>query len=105
VTAPLDAKHAPGPRLTVIHSEGRAIIDKDRFIIGRGKQSSDLAIKDPNISRQHALVELVGGRFYIVDMGSTNGILLAGERVARREIQEGDRFKIGDHEIVFSYRT
>ena len=49
-------------------------VTKDRFIIGRGKQSSDLTIKDPNVSRQHAMIEFLNGQYYIVDMGSTNGV-------------------------------
>ena len=93
------------PPLVLIHAAGRMLVDKDRFVIGRGKQSSDFAIKDPNISRQHAIVEFVGGHYYMVDMGSTNGVVFAGERVARKHIQEGDRFMVGEHEIVFSYRT
>ena len=49
-------------------------ITKDRFVIGRGKQTSDLTIKDPNVSRQHAMIEFVGGQYFIIDLGSTNGV-------------------------------
>ena len=36
-------------------------VTKDRFVIGRGKQSSDLTLKDPNVSRQHAMIEFQNG--------------------------------------------
>lgn len=75
---------------------------KDRFIIGRGKTTSDLTIRDPNVSRQHALVEFSGGNFYMVDMGSTNGIEFSGQRVQRKAIQNGDVFRICDHELFCS---
>jgi neural Wiskott-Aldrich syndrome protein len=78
------------------------LVSKDRFIIGRGKTSSDLTIRDPNVSRQHALVEFSGGNYYMVDMGSTNGIEFSGQRVHRKAIQNGDVFKICDHEIFCS---
>ena len=71
---------------------------------GRGKQSSDLTIKDPNVSRQHAMVEYLNGQYYMVDMGSTNGVEYNGQRIARKAIAEGDLFRICDHEIRFSYR-
>lgn len=77
---------------------------KDRFVIGRGKQSSDLTIKDPNVSRQHAMVEFLNGQYYMVDMGSTNGVEFGGQRITRRSISEGDVYRICDHEIRFTYR-
>ena len=65
-------------------------VKKDRFIIGRGKQSSDLTIKDPNVSRQHAMIEFLNGQYYMVDMGSTNGVEYNGQRIPRKAIAEGD---------------
>ena len=86
-----------------LHFEGNAYpVNKDRFIIGRGKANSDLTIRDPNISRQHALVEFAAGTYYIVDMGSTNGIEFRGQRVQRKAIQNGDVFRICDHEVFCS---
>jgi pSer/pThr/pTyr-binding forkhead associated (FHA) protein len=80
------------------------LINKDRFIIGRGKQTSDLTIKDPNVSRQHAMVEFLNGQYYIVDMGSTNGVEYKGQRVQRKAIHEGDTFRVCDHELRFFYQ-
>jgi neural Wiskott-Aldrich syndrome protein len=77
---------------------------KDRFVIGRGKQSSDLTIKDPNVSRQHAMVEFLNGQYYMVDMGSTNGVEFNGQRITRRSISEGDVYRICDHEVRFTYK-
>ncbi len=93
---------APG-QLSIYYSGERFSVNKDRFIIGRGKQSSDLTIKDPNVSRQHAMVEFLNGQYYIVDMGSTNGVEYAGQRVQRKVINEGDVFKVCDHELRFSF--
>jgi pSer/pThr/pTyr-binding forkhead associated (FHA) protein len=93
------------PMLVISCGAAKAVVSKDRFIIGRGKTTSDFVIKDPNMSRQHAMVEFVDGRFFIVDMGSTNGILFEGQRVTRKPIHDGDRFRIGDHEFTFSYRA
>jgi pSer/pThr/pTyr-binding forkhead associated (FHA) protein len=89
--------------LSVIYNGERLAVNKDRFVIGRGKQSSDLTIKDPNVSRQHAMVEFLNGQYYMVDMGSTNGVEYQGQRVSRRAISEGDVFRICDHEVRFTY--
>ncbi len=91
-------------QLNIIYQGQRYPVTKDRFIVGRGKQSSDMTIKDPNVSRQHAMVEFLNGQYYMVDMGSTNGVEYNGQRIARKAIAEGDLFRICDHEIRFSYR-
>ena len=79
--------------------------DKDQFIIGRGSKTSDLAIKDGNISRKHAAVIRRNGTFYIKDLGSTNGIDYKGMRIDNKRIDEGDVFHLCDYELRFTYRA
>ena len=90
--------------LNVIYQGEKHGITKDRFVIGRGKQSSDLTLKDPNVSRQHAMIEYQNGVYFMVDMGSTNGVEYNGQRIARKQIAEGDVFRICDHDLRFTYR-
>src|SRR5262245_19102580 len=92
------------PQLAAFYAGAPVLVTKARLIIRRRKQSSDLTIKDPNVSRQHAMVEFLGGQYYMVDMGSTNGVEYNGQRIARKAIVEGDAFRICDHEVRFSYR-
>ncbi|MDP9003112.1 MAG: FHA domain-containing protein [Myxococcota bacterium] len=98
------APAAQATMLTLVYQGERFPITKDRFVIGRGKQSSDLTLKDPNVSRQHAMIEFQNGVYFMVDMGSTNGVEYNGQRVARKQITEGDVFRICDHDLAFSYR-
>jgi hypothetical protein len=88
-------------RLSVVIEGVSYEVTKDRFVVGRGGRSSDLAIDDPVVSRQHALIEHAGDTYWMVDMGSMNGIEYQGQRVARQQIAHGDRFRIGDHELEF----
>ena len=97
------ASHGVG-QLSVVYQGEKMAISKDRFVIGRGKQSSDLTLKDPNVSRQHAMIEFQNGVYFMVDMGSTNGVEYNGQRIARKQIAEGDTFKICDHDLRFTYR-
>jgi len=93
-----------GAPLSIIYQGEKHGITKDRFVIGRGKQSSDLTLKDPNVSRQHAMIEYQNGVYFMVDMGSTNGVEYNGQRIARKQIAEGDVFRICDHDLRFTYR-
>jgi hypothetical protein len=68
------------------------------FVIGRGSDA-DLRINDPGVSRRHAVVgvaETPGGlEITIEDMGSTNGIIVNGAKVAQATLGEGSRIEIG----------
>ena len=98
------APSQPSGTLSITYQGEVFQVTKDRFIIGRGKQSSDLTLKDPNVSRQHAMIEFQNGVYFMVDMGSTNGVEYNGQRIARKQIAEGDAFRICDHEVRFTYR-
>jgi hypothetical protein len=93
-----------GPTLFLVFNSQRIPIEKDQFIIGRGSKTSDLAIKDGNISRKHAAVIRRNGTYYIKDLGSTNGIDYKGMRIDNKRIDEGDVFHLCDYELRFTYR-
>jgi pSer/pThr/pTyr-binding forkhead associated (FHA) protein len=98
------ASSAAGPTLFLLYNGQKYPVTKDQFIIGRGSKTSDLAIKDGNISRKHAAVIRRNGTFYIKDLGSTNGIDYKGMRIDNKRIDEGDIFHLCDYELRFSYR-
>lgn len=91
------------PTLFVIYNSQRIPVVKDEFIIGRGSKSSDLTIKDGNISRRHAAIVFENGAYYLKDLGSTNGIEFQGRRIGGKRIDEGDVFSICDYELRFTY--
>ena len=90
--------------LYIIFNNQRIPVRKEQFIIGRGLKTSDLAIKDTNISRRHAAVLFHNGAYYIKDLNSTNGIEYNGMRIDSKRIEEGDSFKICDYEFRFTYQ-
>ena len=78
------------------HAEGMEYpIIKSFTTIGRDK-TSDIAIQDPLVSRQHVGVQFADGDFSIKDLGSTNGTLLNGKMILESRIRNRDRFQIGD---------
>ncbi len=85
--------------LTLTYQGRPHTVDKDRYMLGRSKSGADLRLDDANVSRQHAMIEHVGGAFYVVDLGSTNGVFVSGERVARRALRDGDLIEITTHQI------
>lgn len=93
------------PPLYLIFQGQKYRIDKEKFIIGRGSQITDLTIRDGNISRKHAAVIFRSGKYFIKDLDSTNGIDFQGSRIDSKKIEEGDVFHICDYELRFTYRA
>jgi CRP-like cAMP-binding protein len=62
--------------------------------IGRSSKS-EITLADQAVSRAHARLRFQENSWVIEDLGSSNGIIFAGERVAKRALQSGDVFQIG----------
>ena len=103
-SVPAQTEAAVAMPLYLVFGNQRYVIDKDQFIIGRGTKSSDLPIRDGNISRKHAVVIRRNGEYYIKDLGSTNGIEYKGERIEGKKIEEGDAFSICDYQLKFTFK-
>src|SRR3954467_5188893 len=71
-------------------------------IIKVGKlSSSHLRIDDEAVSRMHAVIEIAGpGEIYIIDLGSTKGTLVNGQKVNKCKVQSGDTIILGNTKIV-----
>ena len=92
------------PTLFVIFNGQKIPVTKDEWIIGRGKKSADLAIRDGNISRRHAAIVFQNGAYYLKDLGSTNGLEYQGQRVDTKRVEEGDMVRVCDYELRFTYQ-
>ena len=79
----------------------RRVLDRPRAVLGRS-QDADVQIEDPNVSRRHAEIVRDGATFWIVDLGSTNGIEIDGRRVQRAQLEDGTAFTIGETTVTFS---
>lgn len=91
---PLPPPRPPPLRLALRVDGARTLIDRDAFVLGRSADAN-LVLRDPGVSRQHALIERVGAAYVIVDMASTNGVVVNGTRVARAVLHPGDIIRVG----------
>jgi hypothetical protein len=82
-------------------NDTRYEIDKRRTVIGRSKEC-DIHIVDPNISRRHAELRQEGTAYWLVDLDSTNGIIVNGRRLKRAKLESGDKVTLGSTELVFA---
>ncbi len=67
--------------------------------VGRSKEN-DIFVVDPSVSRNHAVLDVRGGKLVVRDAGSTNGTFVNGERVQLRTLQDGDVVAFGKAQFV-----
>jgi hypothetical protein len=68
-------------------------IDKPRVVIGRS--DADIPLSDSEISRSHAAVEIEDDSVTLVDLGSTNGTFVGGNRIDSSELENYGEFEVG----------
>ena len=66
-----------------------------------GRSDADVNIDDPEASRQHASVEIVGETAILRDLGSTNGTFVELDRIEQQALNNQMEFRIGSHVIMF----
>jgi hypothetical protein len=73
-------------------------------VIKVGKlSSSHLRLDDESVSRMHAVIEVTGpGDISIIDLGSTKGTFVNGQKVNKAKLQSGDQILVGDTRIEVS---
>ena len=71
------------------------VVNQAEFLIGRGADC-DLRLRDHEISRHHCIIRVVGGEATLVDLGSSNGTYLNGQRVrSQAPLHSGDELRLG----------
>lgn len=60
-----------------------------------GRSQADIVLNDSKVSASHARIIEEGGQLYILDNGSTNGVKVAGQRVARQLLAPGVVVQVG----------
>ena len=70
---------------------GVKIFPLEKTVINIGRQSdNDLVINDPRVSRVHAQLRAVRGKYVISDLGSTDGTRVNGQRITQRALHSKD---------------
>jgi pSer/pThr/pTyr-binding forkhead associated (FHA) protein len=69
-------------------------VDRDWVVIGRGR-GADIVIAEPTMSRAHAAIGFDGERFFVQDLGSTNGTRVNGSPEQKSPLKDGDDLQLG----------
>jgi pSer/pThr/pTyr-binding forkhead associated (FHA) protein len=94
--------------LTIQDHNGQVInqvsFEQGSYVIGR-LESCEVVLNSTSVSRRHARIFVHGGRCYVEDMGSANGVIVDGQKVVgRRDLGTASQIRIGDFYIFLEFQ-
>ena len=70
------------------------LVSETPVVVGRSTKA-DIILAEDSVSRRHARLFVSGGCLFVEDLGSSNGVLVNGERVAQQALSRNDVVQIG----------
>jgi type II secretory pathway predicted ATPase ExeA len=101
----VESNDAPAPRAKlVITMQGlpdrEITLEGDRILVGRGEEA-DVSIDSVFVSRYHALIVHDHGQDLLLDLGSTNGLVVNSRRILRRALRHRDLIQVGPARVMY----
>ncbi|GAB3283242.1 hypothetical protein GCM10027449_26060 [Sinomonas notoginsengisoli] len=100
---------APPPLCLVVHTgpaAGTVIpLRRGPLRIGRAPDvtTPHAALADPDLSREHAEIEVTDSGIVLRDLGSANGVWAGGRRIERAEMSTGQEFRFGSSTCALTF--
>jgi pSer/pThr/pTyr-binding forkhead associated (FHA) protein len=82
--------------------EGVKVFPLTTAVINIGRRlDNQLIIDDPRVSRNHAQLRSIKGRFVVFDLNSTGGTFVNGQRTSQSVLYPGDVISLSGVSLIF----
>ena len=99
---PMDARSETMPENAFLIIEGVKLFPLKMPVINIGRRlDNQLVIDDPRISRSHAQLRAIKGRYVVFDLNSTGGTFVNGQRTSQTVLYPGDVISLAGVPLVF----
>jgi len=92
--------NSPNNSFLILHGSEIISIDQSVTNIGR-RLDNHVVIDDPRISRNHAQIREIKGRFVVFDLNSTGGTYVNGDRINQSVLYPGDVISLAGITLIF----
>ena len=76
-------------------------LEADEILLGR-HSSADIQLKDPSVSRYHAVMTVTGGVWTITDLNAKSGTFVNEQRVRQKKLAAGDCIRLGNAKLYLT---
>jgi pSer/pThr/pTyr-binding forkhead associated (FHA) protein len=82
--------------------DGKRAVSLERPVTAIGRKSDNhIVIKNQHVSRYHAQIRNIKGRYLVMDLESTVGTSVNGKKVSQAFLKEGDVISVGGTPLIF----
>ena len=99
-TAPLPNRDCPHLWVQSSAKEEWFPLEDSPITVG-GKDTNGLQVSDEYVSSCHCRLERRDDGWLLIDLNSTNGLYVNGERVSERTLKDGDFIQVGRCSLIF----
>jgi pSer/pThr/pTyr-binding forkhead associated (FHA) protein len=93
-------EHIPENAFLII--EGVKVFALAKAVVNIGRRmDNQLVIDDPRVSRNHAQLRAINGRFVLFDLNSTGGTFVNGQRTNQTILYPGDVISLAGVALIF----
>ena len=86
--------------------EGVKVYPLNKSVVNIGRRlENQLVIDDPRVSRNHAQLRAIKGRFVLFDLNSTGGTFVNGQRTSQTVLYPGDVISLAGVALIFGQDT
>ncbi len=86
--------------------EGVKVYPLNESVVNIGRRlENQLVIDDPRVSRNHAQLRAIKGRFVLFDLNSTGGTFVNGQRTSQTVLYPGDVISLAGVALIFGQDT
>ena len=78
-------------------------LEADEILLGR-HSSADIRLKDPSVSRYHAVMTVSGGVWSITDLNSKSGTYVNHQKIQQKKLASGDCIQLGNAVLYLTHR-
>ncbi len=81
------------PRMFQVSKDNPTTVGRDR--------ANNIVVEDKTMSSQHFRIVPKDGQWFVLDLNSTNGTFVDGERIKYKEIKHGSQIHAGQNQFIF----
>ena len=86
--------------------DGTRVVPLNQAVVNIGRRiENTLVVDDPRVSRTHAQLRAINGRYIIFDLNSTGGTFVNGKKVNQSILYSGDVISLAGADFIYGQKN